>query len=56
MKVLGGGNLVKNRWQEAATQQSTSSRLSRTLASIATNAAQSAQQICLVGIVFYGCF
>ena len=36
--------------------QSTSSRLSRTLASIATNAAQSAQQICLVGIVFYGVF
>jgi len=56
VKVLGGGNLVKERWKEAATQQSASSRLSRALASIATNAAQSAQQICLVGIVFYGVF
>lgn len=56
VKVLGGGNLVKERWQKAATDHSSSSRLSRTLASIAVNAAQSAQQICLVGIVFYGVF
>ena len=56
VKVLGGGNLVKERWEKAATQHSSTSRLSRTLASIAVNAAQSAQQICLVGIVFYGVF
>jgi len=56
VKVLGGGNLVKERWEKAATEHSASSRLSRTLASIAVNAAQSAQQICLVGIVFYGVF
>ena len=56
VKVLGGGDLVKNRWEQAATEHSSSSRVSRTLAAIATNAAQSAQQICLVGIVFYGVF
>ena len=56
VKVLGGGDLVKNRWEQAATEHSSSSRISRTLAAIATNAAQSAQQICLVGIVFYGVF
>ena len=56
VKVLGGGNLVKKRWKEAATQHSSSSRFSRSLAAIAVNAAQSAQQICLVGIVFYGVF
>ena len=56
VKVLGGGDLVKKRWEEAATEHSTSSRISRTLAAIAVNAAQSAQQICLVGIVFYGVF
>ena len=56
VKVLGGGDLVKNRWEQAATEHSSSSRISRTLAAIAVNAAQSAQQICLVGIVFYGVF
>ena len=56
VKVLGGGDLVKERWQEAATQQSSKSRLSRALAQIAVNSAQSAQQICLVAIVFYGVF
>jgi len=56
VKVLGGGDLVKDRWQEAATQQSTKSRISRALAQIAVNSAQSAQQICLVSIVFYGVF
>ena len=56
VKVLGGGKLVKDRWQKAATEHSTSSRISRSLASIAVNAAQSAQQICLVSIVFYGVF
>ena len=56
VKVLGGGDLVKKRWEEAATEHSASSRISRTLAAIAVNAAQSAQQICLVGIVFYGVF
>lgn len=56
VKVLGGGNLVKDRWEKAATEHSTSSRISRSLASIAVNAAQSAQQICLVSIVFYGVF
>tara|TARA_B100002052_G_scaffold131256_1_gene120474 strand:+ start:5916 stop:7616 length:1701 start_codon:yes stop_codon:yes gene_type:complete len=56
VKVLGGGNLVKERWEKAATEHSTSSRISRSLASIAVNAAQSAQQICLVSIVFYGVF
>ena len=53
---MGGGNLVKDRWEKAATEHSTSSRISRSLASIAVNAAQSAQQICLVSIVFYGVF
>ena len=56
IKVLGGGDLVKERWKEAATKQSNRSRLSRALAQIAVNSAQSAQQICLVGIVFYGVF
>ncbi len=56
IKVLGGGDLVKERWNEAATKQSNRSRLSRALAQIAVNSAQSAQQICLVGIVFYGVF
>ena len=56
VKVLGGGNLVKERWKDAATQHSSSSRLSRSLGAIAVNAAQSAQQVCLVGIVFYGVF
>jgi ATP-binding cassette subfamily C protein LapB len=56
VKVLGGGKLVKDRWKQAATEHSTSSRISRSLASIAVNAAQSAQQICLVSIVFYGVF
>jgi len=56
VKVLGGGDLVKDRWQEAATQQSSKSRISRALAQIAVNSAQSAQQICLVSIVFYGVF
>mgnify|MGYP001383214707 FL=1 len=56
IKVLGGGDLVKGRWKEAATKQSSRSRLSRALAQIAVNSAQSAQQICLVGIVFYGVF
>jgi ATP-binding cassette subfamily C protein LapB len=56
VKVLGGGDLVKKRWESAATEHSSSSRISRTLGAIATNAAQSAQQICLVGIVFYGVF
>tara|TARA_B100001250_G_scaffold216320_1_gene185614 strand:+ start:1579 stop:3273 length:1695 start_codon:yes stop_codon:yes gene_type:complete len=56
VKVLGGGKLVKERWKKAATEHSSSSRISRSLAAIATNAAQSAQQICLVGIVFYGVF
>ena len=56
IKVLGGGDLVKERWKEAATKQSNRSRLSRSLAQIAVNSAQSAQQICLVGIVFYGVF
>tara|TARA_Y100000768_G_scaffold256080_2_gene194673 strand:- start:1562 stop:3262 length:1701 start_codon:yes stop_codon:yes gene_type:complete len=56
VKVLGGGDLVKKRWEGAATEHSASSRISRTLAAIAVNAAQSAQQICLVGIVFYGVF
>ena len=56
IKVLGGGDLVKDRWKEAATKQSSRSRLSRSLAQIAVNSAQSAQQICLVGIVFYGVF
>ncbi len=56
IKVLGGGDLVKDRWKEAATKQSGRSRLSRALAQIAVNSAQSAQQICLVSIVFYGVF
>mgnify|MGYP003324038186 FL=1 len=56
IKVLGGGDLVKERWNDAATKQSSRSRLSRALAQIAVNSAQSAQQICLVGIVFYGVF
>ena len=56
IKVLGGGDLVKDRWKDAATKQSSRSRLSRSLAQIAVNSAQSAQQICLVGIVFYGVF
>jgi ATP-binding cassette subfamily C protein LapB len=56
IKVLGGGDLVKERWKDAATKQSSRSRLSRALAQIAVNSAQSAQQICLVGIVFYGVF
>jgi ATP-binding cassette subfamily C protein LapB len=56
IKVLGGGDLVKGRWKDAATKQSSRSRLSRALAQIAVNSAQSAQQICLVGIVFYGVF
>ena len=56
IKVLGGGDLVKERWKDAATKQSNRSRLSRSLAQIAVNSAQSAQQICLVGIVFYGVF
>ena len=56
IKVLGGGDLVKDRWKDAATKQSSRSRLSRALAQIAVNSAQSAQQICLVGIVFYGVF
>ena len=56
IKVLGGGDLVKGRWKDAATKQSNRSRLSRALAQIAVNSAQSAQQICLVGIVFYGVF
>jgi len=56
IKVLGGGDLVKDRWKDAATKQSNRSRLSRSLAQIAVNSAQSAQQICLVGIVFYGVF
>ncbi len=56
IKVLGGGDLVKKRWNDAATKQSSRSRLSRALAQIAVNSAQSAQQICLVGIVFYGVF
>jgi len=56
IKVLGGGDLVKTRWKDAATKQSNRSRLSRSLAQIAVNSAQSAQQICLVGIVFYGVF
>jgi len=56
VKVLGGGKLVKERWKKAATEHSSSSRISRSLAAIATNAAQSAQQMCLVGIVFYGVF
>ena len=56
IKVLGGGDLVKDRWKNAATKQSSRSRLSRALAQIAVNSAQSAQQICLVGIVFYGVF
>ena len=53
---MGGGDLVKGRWKDAATKQSNRSRLSRALAQIAVNSAQSAQQICLVGIVFYGVF
>ena len=56
IKVLGGGDLVKDRWKDAATKQSSRSRLSRALAQIAVNSAQSAQQVCLVGIVFYGVF
>ena len=56
IKVLGGGDLVKGRWKDAATKQSNRSRLSRSLAQIAVNSAQSAQQICLVAIVFYGVF
>ncbi len=56
IKVLGGGDLVKGRWKDAATKQSGRSRLSRALAQIAVNSAQSAQQICLVAIVFYGVF
>ena len=56
IKVLGGGDLVKERWKDAATKQSSRSRLSRSLAQIAVNSAQSAQQICLVSIVFYGVF
>ena len=56
IKVLGGGDLVKDRWKDAATKQSSRSRLSRSLAQIAVNSAQSAQQICLVAIVFYGVF
>ena len=56
IKVLGGGDLVKERWKDAATKQSSRSRLSRALAQIAVNSTQSAQQICLVGIVFYGVF
>ena len=56
IKVLGGGDLVKGRWKDAATKQSNRSRLSRALAQIAVNSAQSAQQVCLVGIVFYGVF
>ena len=56
IKVLGGGDLVKERWKDAATKQSSRSRLSRSLAQIAVNSAQSAQQICLVAIVFYGVF
>ena len=56
IKVLGGGDLVKERWKDAATKQSSRSRLSRALAQIAVNSAQSAQQVCLVGIVFYGVF
>ena len=35
---MGGGNLVKDRWEKAATEHSTSSRISRSLASIAVNA------------------
>ena len=56
IKVLGGGDLVKERWKESATKQSSVSRVSRSLAQIAVNTAQTAQQICLVGIVFYGVF
>ena len=56
IKVLGGGDLVKDRWKDAATKQSSVSRVSRSLAQIAVNTAQTAQQICLVGIVFYGVF
>ena len=56
IKVLGGGDLVKNRWRDSATKQSSVSRISRSLAQIAVNTAQSSQQICLVGIVFYGVF
>ena len=56
IKVLGGGDLVKGRWKDAATKQSSVSRVSRSLAQIAVNTAQTAQQICLVGIVFYGVF
>ena len=56
IKVLGGGDLVKDRWKDSATKQSSVSRVSRSLAQIAVNTAQTAQQICLVGIVFYGVF
>ena len=56
IKVLGGGDLVKERWKDAATKQSSVSRVSRSLAQIAVNTAQTAQQVCLVGIVFYGVF
>lgn len=56
IKVLGGGDLVKDRWKDAATKQSSVSRVSRSLAQIAVNTAQTAQQVCLVGIVFYGVF
>lgn len=56
IKVLGGGDLVKGRWKDAATKQSSVSRVSRSLAQIAVNTAQTAQQVCLVGIVFYGVF
>ena len=56
IKVLGGGDLVKDRWRDSATKQSSVSRISRSLAQIAVNTAQSSQQICLVGIVFYGVF
>ncbi len=49
-------DLVKDRWRDSATKQSSVSRISRSLAQIAVNTAQSSQQICLVGIVFYGVF